>query len=92
MHERWFALPPEGSGAVACPKTFFMISELSAMSRAIDKIMEEMGDGSDLKRSEVAHAVFVVASESGDFDVAKLARIARLNLVRRNEQSLEGRA
>jgi len=50
--------------------------QLSVMRLAVDQIME----GSRLNRQEVVHAVFVLASESGEFDAAKLARMARERL------------
>ena len=53
-------------------------AQLSAMTRAIDQIMEVKQV--DLKRNEVAHAVFAVGRESGEFDVAELARMARERL------------
>jgi hypothetical protein len=52
------------------------------MTRAIDQIME--GEEVVLKRNEVAHAVFAIARESGNFDTAELARIARQRLAARS--------
>ena len=62
---------------------FFDDEQLSAMCRAIDEIME----GGGLKRHEVAHAVFKVASQGGEFDATKLATMARQNLALRNNLS-----
>jgi hypothetical protein len=56
----------------------FDSGELSVMTRAIDEITE--GEGNGLKRSEVAHAVFAIAREGGNFDAAELARMARERL------------
>jgi hypothetical protein len=52
--------------------------QLSAMTRTIDEIMES--EATDLKRSEVAHAVFIMARESGNYDAIELARMARKRL------------
>jgi hypothetical protein len=60
----------------------FDSAQLSAMTRAIDQIME--GEEVVLKRNEVAHAVFAIARESGNFDTAELARIARQRLAARS--------
>lgn len=59
----------------------FDSAELSAMTRAIDQIME--GEGTNLKRNQVAHAVFAIAREGGNFDSAELARLARERLAAR---------
>jgi hypothetical protein len=47
-------------------------AQLSAMRQAIDQIME--GDGVALKRYQVAHAVFAIARESGNFHTSELAK------------------
>jgi len=65
----------------------FDSAQLSAMTRAIDQIME--CDKADLKRNEVAHAVFAAGRESGEFDVAELARMARERLAARLRSSKE---
>jgi hypothetical protein len=62
--------------------------QLSAMTRAIDQIMDGVREGPNLSRSEVVHAVFRLASENGEFDPAKLARMASENLAVRNRLSL----
>ena len=62
-------------------------TQLSAMGQAIDQIMRATGEGDGLTREEVAHVVFVVACESGVFDAAALARMARENLALRNKLS-----
>jgi hypothetical protein len=61
----------------------FDSAQLSAMTRAIDQIME--GDGAVLKRYEVAHAVFAIARDSGNFDPAELATMARQRLAGRSK-------
>jgi hypothetical protein len=61
----------------------FDSAQLSAMTRAIDQIMQ--GDGVALKRHEVAHAVFAIARECGNFDTAELARMARQRLAARSK-------
>jgi len=55
-------------------------SQLSAMKRAIDQIIQASGEGANLNRHEVAHAVFVAASEDDEFDPGKLTRMARERL------------
>ena len=65
----------------------FDSAQLSAMTRAIDQIME--GGEVDLKRNEVAHAVFAEAREGGEFDPTKLARLARERLVAGREVEIE---
>jgi hypothetical protein len=66
----------------------FDSAQLSAMTRAIDQIME--GDGAVLKRYEVAHVVFAIARDSGNFDPAELATMARQRLAgRSNTRSLK---
>jgi len=59
-------------------------AQLSAMGRAIDQLMKE----ADLTRYEVARAVFSAAREDGEFDPAKLARMATENLALRNKLSV----
>jgi hypothetical protein len=61
----------------------FDSAQLSAMTRAIDQIME--GEEVVLKRNEVAHAVFAAAREGSEFDPMKLARMARERLAARRE-------
>jgi hypothetical protein len=41
------------------------------------------GEGTNLKRNQVAHAVFAIAREGGNFDSAELARLARERLAAR---------
>jgi hypothetical protein len=65
----------------------FDSAQLSAMTRAIDQIME--GGEVDLKRNEVAHAVFAEAREGGEFDPRKLARLTRERLAARREVAVE---
>jgi hypothetical protein len=48
-------------------------AQLTAMTRAVSQIMDEMRA---LQRDEVAHAVFTLASETGEFDAAVLAKLA----------------
>jgi hypothetical protein len=52
-------------------------AQVSVMRQAIDQIT---GEGGGLERSEVAHAVFVVAGEGVEFDATTLARMARERL------------
>jgi len=54
--------------------------QLSAMKRAIDQILQASGEGANLSRSEVAHAVFVAASEDDEFNPSKVTRTARERL------------
>jgi hypothetical protein len=61
-------------------KDVFDHDQLSAMKRAIDQIMQGTGEGANLSRHEVAHAVFVAASEDGEFDPTKVARMVRERL------------
>ena len=53
--------------------------QLTAMTQAINQIMSE---ARGFERHEVAHAVFTLASKTGEFDPGKLAEIARQRLVR----------
>lgn len=55
-------------------------AQLSAMKRAIDQIIQASGEGANLSRSEVAHAVFAAASEAGEFDPGEVTRMARERL------------
>jgi hypothetical protein len=50
------------------------------MTRTIDQIMEEIGSGSVAKRREIAHVVFILASEISEFDTGKLGGMARVRL------------
>jgi hypothetical protein len=61
-------------------KDVFDDDQLSAMKRAIDQIILASGEGANLSRHEVAHAVFVAASEDGEFDPGKVTRMARERL------------
>ena len=61
-------------------KDVFDEDQLSAMKGAIDQIMQTTGEGANLSRHEVAHAVFVAACEDGEFDAAKVTRMARKRL------------
>jgi hypothetical protein len=55
-------------------------AQLSAMKRAVDEIIQASGEGANLSRHEVAHAVFVAACEDGGFDPGKVTRMARERL------------
>jgi hypothetical protein len=58
------------------------------MTRAIDQILEGVPEAPNLSRSEVVHAVFLLARENCEFDPAKLARMASENLALRNKLSV----
>lgn len=62
------------------PQDVFDNAQLSAMTRVIDQLVDEFDRASGIRRDDVAHAVFMVASGSGVFDAAKLADMARERL------------
>jgi hypothetical protein len=51
-------------------------TQLTAMTRAIDQIMNSAGPKSTVRRTEVAHAVFTTCAESGVGDPSTLAKMA----------------
>ena len=55
-------------------------AQLTAMRRAIDQIIQASGEGANLSRHQVAHAVFFAACEDGEFDPGKLTSVARERL------------
>jgi hypothetical protein len=61
-------------------KDVFDDHQLSAMKQAIDEIIRVSGEGANLSRREVAHAVFVAACEDNEFDPGKVTRMARERL------------
>jgi hypothetical protein len=64
-------------------------TQLTAMTRAINQIMVERPT---LQRDDVAHAVFILASDTGEFDAAVLARLALESLARPNVSGILCRA
>jgi hypothetical protein len=69
--------PAQGNGAVTVTRDVFDDEQLSAIGRAIDHIVHSSGEGANLSRHEVAHAVFLAACEDGEFDPNRVTRMAR---------------
>jgi hypothetical protein len=60
----------------------FNDAQLSAMTAAIDKIMDDARATSGVRREEVARAVLSVCAETSVFDPTVLAKMAVERLVR----------